>query len=170
MKKINNYAYIDAQNLNLGVQTLGWKLDWKRFRVYLKDKYQVKVAYLFLGYIPTNKKLYEFLQRSGYVLVFKPVVLDNNRRPKGNIDADLVLKVMLDIDKFDKAVIVTSDGDFYSLVDHLYKKDKLEKVVSPYIKTCSVLLRKSAKEKIVFLDNLRKKLEYKKRHRLKTKL
>jgi len=34
--------------------------------------------------------------------------------------------------------------------------------MSPYIKTCSVLLKKTAKEKIIFMDNLRKKLEYKK--------
>ena len=33
--------------------------------------------------------------------------------------------------------------------------------MSPYVKTCSVLLKKSAKEKIVFMDNLRKKIEYK---------
>jgi len=33
--------------------------------------------------------------------------------------------------------------------------------MSPYVKTCSVLLKKSAKEKIVFMNNLRKKLEYK---------
>jgi len=32
MKKINenNFAFIDSQNLNLGIQSLGWKLDIKR--------------------------------------------------------------------------------------------------------------------------------------------
>jgi len=34
-------------------------------------------------------------------------------------------------------------------------------VMSPYVKTCSTLLKKEAKEKVVFMDNLRKKLEYK---------
>lgn len=34
-------------------------------------------------------------------------------------------------------------------------------LMSPYNKTCSSLLKKSAKEKIVFMDNLRQKLEYK---------
>ena len=41
MKKQNNYAFIDSQNINLGIQTLGWKLDWRRFRVYLQDKYKI---------------------------------------------------------------------------------------------------------------------------------
>jgi len=70
---------------------------------------------------------------------------------------------MIDYKKYDKALIVSSDGDFYSLVKYLYKNDKLKLVMSPYVKTCSVLLKKTAKEKIIFMDNLRKKLEYKKK-------
>lgn len=46
----NNFAFIDAQNLNLGVKSLGWRLDYKRFRIYLKEKYQVSAAYFFIGY------------------------------------------------------------------------------------------------------------------------
>lgn len=82
---------------------------------------------------------------------------------KGNIDADLVLQVMIDYQSYNKAVLVASDGDFYSLVKYLYEHNKLEKVISPYVKTCSILLKKSAKEKIVFMDNPRKKLEYKRK-------
>ena len=65
--------------------------------------------------------------------------------------------------KFSKAVIVTSDGDFYSLVDYLYEKNKLRIVISPTRAKCSYLLRKSAREKIVYLDNLKEKLEYKRK-------
>jgi len=163
--RLNNYAFIDSQNLNLGVQSLGWKLDHKRFRTYLKEKYDVSVAYLFIGYVQANQDLYSFLQGAGYVLIFKPTLPDKDGKVKGNIDADLVLQAMIDYDKYDKAVIVTSDGDFYSLVKYLYKNNKLERVISPYVKTCSVLLKKTAKEKIVFIENLRKKLEYKEKHR-----
>lgn len=163
--KEKNYAFIDSQNLNLGIQSLGWKLSYKRFRVYLKEKYQVEVAYLFIGYMPGNQDLYSSLQERGYVLVFKPTLPDKNGDVKGNIDADLVLRAMLDYDKYDKSIIVTSDGDFYSLVKYLYKQGKLKFVMSPYVKTCSVLLKKTAKEKIVFMANLRKKLEYKEKHR-----
>ena len=37
-KKENNFAYIDGQNLNLGVKSMGWNLDFKKFRIYLKEK------------------------------------------------------------------------------------------------------------------------------------
>lgn len=159
-KETQNYAFIDSQNLHLGIKSLGWKLNYKRFRIYLKEKYQVEVAYLFLGYIPGNQDLYSSLQKDGYVLIFKPVLNYKNGNIKGNVDADLVLQAMIDFQKYNQAVIVTSDGDFYCLVKYLYEKSKLRLVLSPYVKTCSVLLKRSAKEKIIFMDNLKDKLEY----------
>jgi uncharacterized LabA/DUF88 family protein len=161
-----NYAFIDSQNLNLGVQSLGWKLDYKKFRVYLKEKYRVEVAYLFIGFIPQYQDLYASLQKDGYILKFKPVLPDREGGHKGNVDADMVLQIVIDHYErhFNKAVIVTSDGDFYSVVQFLYEHQKLERVISPYFKTCSTLLKVTAKEKLVFINNLRKKMEYKKKN------
>ena len=160
-KEENNYAFIDGQNLNLGIKSLGWKLNYFRFRKYLTEKYSVTTAYYFIGYMPGNQPLYSELQKAGYVVIFKPTIPDDEGSVKGNIDADLVLQAMIDFLNYSQAIIVSSDGDFYSLVKHLYQNNKLYFVMSPYIKTCSTLLKKEAKEKIVFMDNLRKKLEYK---------
>ena len=74
----NNYAFIDSQNLNLSVQELGWRLDFAKFRIYLQDKFRVTKAYLFIGFIPGNQKLYDYLQKVGYTLIFKPTVSDLN--------------------------------------------------------------------------------------------
>ncbi len=156
--KSNNYAFIDSQNLHLGIKKLGWELDWRKFRIYLDEKYGVDIAYIFIGFIPENKELYLYLQKAGYVLVYKPVILNGEGVTKGNVDADLVLQAMLDYSKYNKAIIVSSDGDFYSLVRHLYDTNKLEFVMSPYKDTCSTLLKKSAKEKIIFIDNLKQLL------------
>lgn len=162
MKKgANNFAFIDGQNLNLGIQSLGWKLNYWRFRKYLSEKYSITTAYYFIGYVAGNQPLYSELQKAGYVLVFKPTIPDDDGNVKGNIDADLVLQAMIDFPNYGQAIIVSSDGDFYSLVKHLYQNNKLRFVMSPYVKTCSTLLKKEAKERIVFMDNLRKKLEYK---------
>lgn len=157
----DNYAFIDSQNLHLGVKELGWKLDYKKFRVYLRDKYGAQKAYLFIGFLPQNQDMYTSLQEQGYVLIFKQVMKDGDGKPKGNVDADLVLQAMVDIGEYEKAVIVTSDGDFGSLVNYLYGKEKLETVLSPNRDKCSVLLRKAAREKIQYLNDLRQKLEYK---------
>jgi uncharacterized LabA/DUF88 family protein len=155
---MNNYAFIDTQNVHRGIILLGWKLDWDRFRIYLKEKYSVQTAYLFIGYIPVQQELYADLQRAGYIVIFKPVIFDGEGKAKGNCDADLVLYTLLEREKCDRAVIVSSDGDFYSLVRYLYQYKKLETVLSPYIKNCSVLLKKEAREKINFMDNLRRKI------------
>jgi uncharacterized LabA/DUF88 family protein len=162
IRKDKIYAYIDSNNLNLGVQSLGWKLDFKRFRIYLKEKYNVSTAYMFIGYVSSNQSLYTSLQKASFVLVFKPTLPNKDGSVKGNIDADLVLQVMIDYkdNKFDKVIIITSDGDFYSLVNYLYEQDKLLYVISPYLR-CSVLLKKTAREKLLFMDNLINKLEYK---------
>ena len=141
----NNYAFIDGQNLHLGVKDLGWRLDYRRFLIYLRDKYCVSKTYLFIGLVPENQKLYKFLQECGYVLIFKPLLIPKDGKPKGNVDADLVLNAMIEYPNYDKAIIVTSDGDFYSL---------------SHKKKCSILLQKKAREKIDFMDNLREKLQY----------
>jgi len=146
--------------VNLGFRAIGWKLDWRRFRVYLREKYDVEKAYLFIGYIPENQQLYTSLQQAGFILVFKPVLQTKQRGAKGNVDADLVLKTMTEYENYEKAVIVTSDGDFYSLVEYLYQKGKLETVLSPSTAKCSALLKKTAKERINFMETLRGKLEY----------
>lgn len=159
-KQENNFAFIDGQNLNLGIKNLGWELDFYRFRRYLKEKYSITTAYYFIGYVPGNQPLYSKLQKAGYVLIFKPTIPDGNGNIKGNIDADLVLQAMIDFQNYDKAMIISSDGDFYSLVKYLYEHNKLLFVMSPYIETCSTLLKKEAKEKIVFMDNLQKKIGY----------
>ena len=158
--KDNNYAFIDSQNLNLSIKEQGWNLDFKRFRKYLEDKYDVAKAFIFIGYMATNESLYTSLQEYGYILIFKPTLSLPDGKPKGNIDAELVLHAMIEYPNYNKAVIVTGDGDFHCLIEHLKKQDKLRRIVIPNRKKFSSLLRKFAPE-MTFMNDLRGKLEYK---------
>ena len=161
MKKENNYAYIDGANLHKGVSSLGWKLDYARFRVWLTEKYNVSMAYLFVGLIPKHSNLYKYLQESGFTLVFKEVVYDDKGSPKGNCDADLVLHTVVDTfgEKSDKIVLVASDGDYASLVKFLQGKDKLRSIISPRnADKCSILLKRT-NAKIAYLNDQRSILE-----------
>ncbi len=159
-RKENNYAFIDSQNVNLGVRTLGWQLDYHHFHAYLKEKYAVKKAYLFIGFITENQKLYKRLSEVGFELIFKPTRIGPDGKIKGNVDADLVLKAITELPFYDKAVIASNDGDFYSLVHYLQEKERLEAVLSPNKKYCSTLLHAAAKGKIYFMNNARKELAY----------
>lgn len=83
----------------------------------------MRKAYLFIGFTPLNQKLYDSLQDAGFNLVFKPTIPDKEGKIKGNVDADLVLRAALEKDDYMQAVIISSDGDFYSLVQFLYEND-----------------------------------------------
>lgn len=156
-----NYAFITGTNLHRGIRELGWKLDYQRFRVFLRDKYQVEVAYLFHGFLPEMAPVYAELQKWGFTLIFKPTLKSATRQIKGNCDAELVLQAMIDLQKYDRAVIVTGDGDFACLVSHLEKEGKLAQVVSPNPKKCSVLLKRAVPQKHLFLDRFQDRLEVK---------
>lgn len=155
----SNYAFIDSQNLNLAIRAQGWMLDFKRFKKYLSDKYQVSKAFLFIGYVAQNQSLYTGLQKDGYILVFKPTLVLSGGRVKGNVDAELVLHAMVEYTNYDKAVIVTGDGDFYCLVDYLIKKDKLLRLIIPDKNKYSSLYRKCVSH-TVFMNGLRGKLAF----------
>lgn len=165
------YAFIDSQNLNLGTSKdifngrkriyKGWKLDFKKFRRYLYDKFRVQKAFLFVGYIKQNEELYKRLKSYGYNLIFKPTIRDNQGKAKGNVDAEIVLhSAKIQYDKYDKAVIVSGDGDFYCLHEFLVKNKKLYKIIIPNRKSESSLLRKFQQYK-VFLIRDRGKVERK---------
>ena len=158
-KPQNNYAFIDSQNLNLSIRDQGWVLDFRKFKQFLCDKYRVTHAFLFIGYIYENQDLYTSLQKDGYILIFKPTLRLPDGRVKGNVDAELVLHAMIEYDNYDKALIVTGDGDLYCLVDYLVKKNKLLKLMVPNRNKFSSLFRKMMPY-IMFMNDLRGKLEH----------
>jgi uncharacterized LabA/DUF88 family protein len=169
------YAFIDSQNLNLSVQNdifkstgevvyRGWKLDFNRFFVYLKDKYKVEKAYLFIGFVPGNESLYKALQEYGYILIFKPTLEYSNGKKKiikGNVDAELVLNAMIELPNYSKCIIVAGDGDYYCLIEYLEKQNRLKHIFIPNKYSHSSLLRKYSRF-FLYVSDLRGKLEYRK--------
>jgi len=138
------YAFIDSQNLNLGVQSQGGKLDFGKFRQFLSQKYSVSKAFLFIGYMEEHKKLYAYLEKAGYICVYKRTLEYKEKKEtivKGNIDAELVLNAMIEFPHYDKAIIVSGDGDFSCLIEYLKLKNKLLKVITPNKRYSSLLLK-----------------------------
>jgi len=181
-KQPNNYAFIDSQNLNLGTQRTGWKMDWRKFRKFLADKYGVTQAYMFIGYMSENESLYEYMHELGFLVVLKPTIdvtakphddadptaktdktkskSEEKEKPtiKGNVDAELVLYAMKELPNYDQAIIVSGDGDFFSLAEYLAEQGKLDHILTPNWQYSSLL--KPFESKIVRLDRLRRQLAY----------
>jgi len=176
----NTYAFIDSQNLNLGTQRTGWKMDWRRFRQFLHDKYGVTQAYMFIGYMSENETLYEYMHELGFLVVLKPTLdvtatkeaeptgdaatnkpksKDEDKVPvKGNVDAELVLYTMKELPNYDQAIIVSGDGDFFSLAEYLEEQGKLAYIMTPNWQYSSLL--KVFEPKIIRLDQLSRQLAY----------
>ena len=154
-----NYAFIDSQNLNLGIREQGWVLDFRRFRIYLKDNYLIEKAFLFIGYLPENQGLYTILQKEGFILIFKPTMVLPSGKVKGNVDAELVLHTMIEYANYDQALIITGDGDFSCLIEYLMGKDKLLRLMVPDRNRYSSLLAR-LRPRIVFMNGLKGKLEH----------
>jgi uncharacterized LabA/DUF88 family protein len=167
------YAFIDSQNLNLSIQNdlidkrtgkiiyKGWKLDFRRFYIYLSDKYKVSKSFLFIGRVNGKKDLYDYLEKSGYQLIFEPTLVfndeDKEKRIKGNVDAELVLHTMIEIPNFSKAIIVARDGDYHCWIEYLSNQNKLLHVFIPNRYSYSSLLRRFS-DYFVFVSDLKAKL------------
>lgn len=185
------YAFIDSQNLNIGVQAYGWKIDWRKLRQFLADKYNVTQAYLFIGYLPENDAMYTQMHDAGYLVVLKPTIDmymtpedkeaaaakakaktkegEEVKKPatKGNVDAELVLYAVKEMPNYDKAIIISGDGDFFGLIEYLEQQGKLLHVFAPNWKYSSLL--KPFEKYIIRIDDFKRQISYKGFHRKPTK-
>jgi uncharacterized LabA/DUF88 family protein len=89
----------------------------------------------------------------------KKLIKPAMQRYKSDCDSFITLQIMLDTHIYDKAVLITSDGDFDNLVKWLLLKDKLKLIFAPCRNGCSWLLKSAGKGKIGFIDDHRDELE-----------
>lgn len=160
MEKENNLAFVDGQNLYMGTRKIGegsWRVNLKKFRIFLKDKYQIQTAYYFLGFVnEKHQDLYSSIQEAGFVLIFREHNAAMIGKKKGNVDSDIVFSIMKKMYKkeiFDKVVLVSGDGDYKQLVDFLIEEKRFKKVLFPNRKFASSLYKKLGSEFFDFLDN-----------------
>lgn len=173
------FAFIDSQNVNVSTQKFGWKMDWRKFRRWLRERYGVNKAYMFIGYVPEYEDMYDFLHDAGYTIVLKPTQdmtkpiekiakpqpgdkgTEEKKPVKGNVDAELVLWAMKEMPNYDQAIIISGDGDFYCLVEYLAEQDKLLKLMPPNVHYSSLF--KPYAKYIEHLGHYKRELSYRDR-------
>lgn len=155
-----NFAFIDGQNLYTELKKCGWKIDYKKLRIYLKEKYSVERAYIFVGYLKGNEGMYESFNNDGFECIFKPTITLKNKVIKGNCDAEMVLHTHRLKEQYDKAIIITGDGDFSCLVEYLVFHNKLRILLVPNRDRYSALLKiKAFKNYTGYFNDLEKRLK-----------
>lgn len=159
MKKENNIAFVDGQNLYLGTtkSEVAWTVDLSRFRVYLNKKYNVEKAYYFLGCVNEEfQDLYDEIQEAGFILKFREHNTVMLGKKKGNVDSDIIFNVMKKLYKkedFDNIVLVSGDGDYKILVYFLISENRFKKILFPNKKFASSLYRQLGSELFDWLEN-----------------
>lgn len=159
LKHEKNYAFIDGQNLIYNTKKNlknPWQIDLRRFRVYLKEKHSIEVAYYFVGaYDEKHRKLYDDLKEFGFEVIFREHSVKSKSNKKGNVDTDIVFLAMKKIaerEKFDKILLTSDDGDYYRMVEYLISKNKFKKLLSPSSKNMSHLYKEKISDR--YIDHL----------------
>lgn len=173
VKRENNIAYIDGQNLYMGTAKSApkWNIDLARFRKYLLEKYHVQDAYYYLGFVQTGDeydRLYESIQKAGFILVFREHNSAMLGTKKGNVDSDIIFNAMKRLylnEKFNKIVLVSGDGDYKMLVDFLIKEKRFEKILFPNKKYASSLYKSISRQYFAYLsdEGVKSKIAHKKK-------
>lgn len=166
MNKENNIAFIDWQNLHLWITSENWQIDLKKFRIFLRDKFQIEEAYYFLWFISDEEQeLYNCLQKAWFIVSFREHSAALKWKKKWNVDVDIVFEIMkklVEKDEFNQIVLVSWDWDYKKVVDYLIRKNLLKKIIFPNWKHSS-LYNKLWNSYFYYLKNAKDKIEYKKR-------
>lgn len=153
-----NFAFIDNQNLYRATRNAPepWDIDMRRFRVYLKERYNVTQAYLFMGAFDfRHQDMYIAFQEYGYILVFREHGLEMKGKKKGNVDVDIVFGMMRDLftsAQMERAILVSGDGDYYRTVEYFIAMNRFAKILLPSHKNASSLYKRLTDEYRVYLD------------------
>jgi uncharacterized LabA/DUF88 family protein len=171
---MRTYAFVDASNLFYGGEkSLGWKIDYEKLFLYLKQKYQAERVWYFGGVelhgfnydcltnnsVPLGQlesflvelvkakgelfdeaqllvlsrhlkrvRFYHKLAQFGYTLILKPVKRyeqeDGTFRRKANCDVEMAFTLMKEKDNFERAIVLSGDGDFLPVLKYLRAQGK----------------------------------------------
>lgn len=144
-------VYVDFQNISIGLEKRWFSINRKKFYIYMRDKYTITNAKLFIGYIEKYDTFYKQLQSYGYEIIFREAIF-TEKRFKANVDTDLVLEVAEDYFThwLQKCFLLTCDGDFDVLIRFLYKKWIMWGLFISSPGDVSFLLKKYTKETDIY--------------------
>ena len=156
------YGFVDASNIIYGAKAEGWFIDQRKLFDYLKNKFRVRKTFFYFGKDDKNKNQAKFLKKLesfGYILRVKQIKRYGTRQ-KANCDVDLTMDMLLLKDKYERAVVLTGDGDFFPLFEYLKKQGK-EITIIAFAKRTARELKRFAGPRFIGLSNERYFLERK---------
>ena len=112
-------VFVDAANILYSQKTLGWRVDYKKLKVYLESETTLVSTHFYTGKIGADGKQEHFLEKLaglGFVVTAKEVkkirVAQDTYEWKGNLDVELALDAYRLRNDFDVCFLFSGDSDF----------------------------------------------------------
>ncbi len=158
------FVFIDAANILYSQQSLGWRVDYSKIKIYCERECLVGKLFFYTGQVGDNKKQASFLsilQELGYIIRAKEVKRIrtgfNTFEWKGNLDVELVIDALKYSAEFDTCVLMSGDSDFAPLVDELKSQGKWAVSISSKDHISRELIQRT---KYINLNKLRNFIEF----------
>jgi uncharacterized LabA/DUF88 family protein len=151
--------YIDGSNLNLSAKNHGLEIDLNLMLLYLKEKYYINSCKYFTPNFKFLETEFEILKQSGVEIIYKKIYRED-KKVKANCDVEISHHITLDVrdGKVDKVILLTGDGDFYSLLEYIESNNVEAKIIAIYPKDTSRLYRNSNKFGLTYLSQVKEKI------------
>lgn len=138
--------YIDLANLFAEHKVKGVEIDFEKFYIFLKNKYKADNIYIFTGYLQKYDELYKTNESFGFKYIFKDALYNKDENKiKANCDVDIAINGTVDTieNNLELSLLISSDGDFASLIKFWKVRGVKVKILSPADPDrCSYLLKK----------------------------
>jgi uncharacterized LabA/DUF88 family protein len=162
--------FIDGAAMFYAQRENGWFIDYKKVHQYFSDNKQLNGAYYFTATPPASnhqavdnyRRFKRFLIYTGYHVIDKEVKVINDQRTgqvklKGNLDIELVFRMLAGINGYDEAIIFGGDSDYLSVVSHLRNLGKVVACVGRRQSTSIELINEC--DSFIDLSELRTRIE-----------
>ena len=159
------YVFIDATNIIYGATGCNFRVDFRKLFKYLKERFESERVFYYGGVDKENKKqlnFYHKLQSLGFELRLVPVKIFSNGKKKADVDSRMTFELMLYLDKYDRLVVLTGDGDFFWVLEYL--KTKKEKLwILSFPKQTAKELKILAGPDFANLENIKERIKWTKK-------
>lgn len=154
--------FVDGNNLYGAQKKLGWTVDFYKLIAFAsKGGQMIDATYFTPTTSKTNPHIANMISRAGFSVISKPATEDKTSGEvyKANMDIELAVNVILSMPTYDKAVLVTGDGDFEYILSVLRTHGKLFTIISTDA-VAGRQLKNSAGMHFIDLADHRDALEY----------
>jgi uncharacterized LabA/DUF88 family protein len=163
--------FVDGSNMFYAQRDNKWNIDYRLVHQLIMDNREKAAAYYFcaspspsdLQRLDKYRRFRTALINIGYQVVDKEVrVLTDSTGQKilkGNLDIDLVFKMLTSMSLYDEAVLMGGDSDFIPIINHLRNSGKSVTVIGKRASTATDVV--NAASKFIDLEEIRKRIEKK---------